>query len=222
MYGVPVDLDLTPMGGTLVVAVQFWGGRDESGAKADGTEDMGLAYTLRSTDGGATWSQRASICGLAGKSRLVRLRSGKLLACVQNIKPGPYQMFYIAESRDGGVTWTDPREALAGQNPTTAGMLQLANGRVVLSFLYDAQPGTSPHESWYAGCGMRAIVSHDEGKTWQNQVYVLTRTHKPGAEPGGWGAYLGDTVELVDGRLLTTGMIRVSPQHRFSAMIWKP
>jgi len=130
--------------GTLVVAVQFWGGRNESGAKAAGTEDMALAYTLRSTDGGANWSNRAPICGLTGKSRLISLKSGKLLACVQNIKPGPYNTFCIAESADGGVTWINPREALTGHKPTTAGMLQLADGRVLLQFVLDAQLGKSP------------------------------------------------------------------------------
>ena len=91
--------------------------------------------------------QRASIYGLTGKSRLASLQSGKILACVQNIKPGPYKTFYIAESADGGVTWTNPRESLAGQNPTTAGMLQLTDGRVVLQFLRDAQPGKSRYNS---------------------------------------------------------------------------
>ena len=208
--------------GTLVVALQFWGGRDESGAKAAGTEDMGLAYTLRSTDGGATWSQRAAICGLTGKSRLVALRSGKLLACVQNIKPGPYKTFSIAESADGGITWTNPREALKGHNPTTAGWLQLSDGRVLLHFLRDAQPGKSPHVSWYGGCGMRAVLSDDEGETWQDPLYVVCRIYADGQEPSGFGAYLGDTVELPDGRLLTTGVCRTGAQTRFSAITWRP
>ena len=207
---------------TLVAAVQLWGGRDESGAKAAGTENKAMAYTLRSTDGGVTWPQRASICDLTGKSRLVRLQSGKLLACVQNIKPGPYNTFYIAESIDGGITWSNPREALAGHNPSTAGMLQLADSRVVLQYLRDAQPGKSSNVSWYAGCGMRAVISDDEGKTWQDPLYVVSRVYASGEEPKGFGAYLGDTAELADGRLLTTGTIRVSSQNRFSAITWKP
>ena len=151
--------------GTLMVIVQMWGGRNELGAKAAGTENMGLAYTLWSTDGGATWSQRAAIGGLTGKSRLVSLQSGKLLACVQNIKPGPYKKFFIAESTDGGIALINRREALAHLQPTTAGFPQLDDGKVVLHFLHDAQPGKSSHVSWYSGCGMRAIVSYDEGKT---------------------------------------------------------
>ena len=50
--------------GTLVVAVQFWGGRDQSGAKAAGTEDTGLAYTLRSTDGGTTYPVPAEVSAM--------------------------------------------------------------------------------------------------------------------------------------------------------------
>jgi len=206
----------------LVMAVQLWGGRDESGAEAPRGEQEGLAYTLRSTDGGATWSERASICGLAGKSRLVSLQSGKLLACVQSIKPGPYNKFFIAESMDGGVTWTNPREAIAGLQPSTASLTQLADGRVVLQFVYDKQPGKSQYWSGYAGCGMRAVVSHDEGKTWQKEVFVLSRVYEQGAQPTGFGAYLGDTVQLADGRLLTTCTGTVDSKKTFSATIWKP
>ncbi len=92
----------------------------------------------------------------------------------------------------------------------------------MLQFLYDGHPGKSQNVSWYAGDGMRAVMSHDEGKTWQQEVYVLSRIYKPGAEPTGAGAYLGDAVELADGRLLTTCTGAVGSQNRFSAIIWKP
>ena len=69
---------------------------------------------------------------------------------------------------------------------------------------------------------MRAVVSHDKGKTWQNQVYVLSRIYADGAEPVGFGAYLGATVQLADGKLLTTCTITVGSQKQFSGMIWKP
>ena len=152
------DLDLSPFAriggkdnnaielanGTLAAAVQLWGGRDELGAKAPPLTESGLAYnTLRSTDGGSMWTQRASICGLAGKSRLVSLQSGKLMACVQSVKSGPYKSFSITESVDGGVTWTSPREPINGLRPITANLTQLANGRVVLQFVHDVQPGKS-------------------------------------------------------------------------------
>ena len=65
-------------------------------------------------------------------------------------------------------------------------------------------------------------MSHDEGKTWQNQVYALSRIYPPGAESTGWGVYLGDTVELADGRLLTTCTGAVGSQKRFPGIIWKP
>ena len=54
-------------------------------------------------------------------------------------------------------------------------MLQLTDGRVVLQFVYDAQPRKSPHWSGYAGDGMRAVEIHDEGKTWQDKIYVVSR-----------------------------------------------
>ena len=133
--------------GTLLVVLQFWGGRDESGAELPGGEYEGLAHVLRSTDGGRTWTRRAPICGLAGKARLVSLQSGKLLAWVQEISPGGYNTFFIAESVNGGLTWINRREALSGLKPSTANMTQLSDGTVVLQFLYDSAPGRS-HSSY--------------------------------------------------------------------------
>ena len=80
----------------------------------------------------------------------------------------------------------------------------LGDGAVLLQFLYNAASTKNPHLDWYRTEGLRAIISHDEGKTWENQVYVIGRQVPPGQRPSGGGAYLGDSLPLADGKLLTT------------------
>ena len=205
--------------GTLVVAVQLWGGRDESGGRAPPVMESGLAYTLRSTDGGTTWSQRASICGLAGMARLERLASGKLLACVYRVRSNELM---LAESVDHGLSWRHPRSVATQFNPggEMGSLTALDDRSVVLHFLYDAARGKNPHLDWYTTEGLRAIVSHDEGKTWGNKVYVLGRYGEP--RPSGQGAYLGDSLQLNNGSLLTTCVHHVGGGMRFQAVTWRP
>ena len=208
--------------GALLAALQLWGGQDDAGKEAPAAQAEGLAYVLRSTDGGRTWGERASICGLPGKARLVRLKSGKLLACVYKLKPGEASRLFIAESEDAGLTWTNEREVAADLQPGGGSLTQLADGTVLLQFLYDAAPGVNPNTTWYNVEGLRAVVSHDEGRTWEKQVYVIGRQPPPGASPSGEGAYLGDSVELPGGRILTACVNHAGSGMRFQGIIWQP
>ena len=87
---------------------------------------------------------------------------------------------------------------------------------------YNKAPTKNPHLDWYRTEGLRAIISHDEGKTWEKQVYVIGRQIPPGKRPTGWGAYLGDSVPLRNGRLLTTCVNHVGRGFRFQAVLWEP
>jgi hypothetical protein len=234
------DLDLAPFtrvrgkgnnvielaDGTLVMAVQLWGGRDASGAKVTpdlvpSWGEMGLACTLRSVDGGATWRQRASIGGLTGLARLVSLDSGKILACVYELRS---KHLMLAESDDGGMSWLNPRPVATEHNPggEMGSLTAFGDGAVLLQFLYNQAPSKNPHLDWYRTEGLRAMISHDEGRTWEKQVYVIGHQVPPGREPRGGGAYLGDSVQLKDGRLLTTCVNFVGPGFRFQAVMWRP
>jgi hypothetical protein len=86
---------------------------------------------------------------------------------------------------------------------------------------YNKAPTKNPHLDWYRTEGLRAIISHDEGKTWEKQVYVIGR-YADVLPPTGQGAYLGDSVRLTDGRLLTTCANVVGPGFRFQAVLWEP
>lgn len=205
--------------GTLLLVLQLWGG--ESGKNLAATEAEAGAYVLRSTDGGKTWGRRSPICGLVGKARMVRLRSGKLLACVYKIRSN---QLMLAESEDDGRNWTNPRPVATDVNPggETGNLTQLTDGTVVLQFLYDATTDKNPHLDWYEVSGLRAITSHDEGQSWRKPVYVIARQTPPGQQATGQGAYLGDSVELADGGILTACVNHADTGMRFHGIIWRP
>ena len=208
--------------GTLLVTLRLWGA---TGAAADEQQRGPVdapTHVLRSVDGGKTWTGRSPLAGLAGQTRLRRLASGKLLACVFNLKIGVTNKLMLAESDDGGQTWINPREVSAARQPGGANLTQLADGTVVLEYLYDTAPGKSPHSNWYYVNGLRSVISRDEGKTWQPDVYVVSRQTAPNVEPTGGGAYLSDSVALDDGRLFTACVHFENGGMQFQGVTWKP
>ena len=128
----------------------------------------------------------------------------------------------LAETKDDGKTWIQYRDVTGKLQPGGANLTQLDDGTVVLEYLYDTAPGKSPHSNWYYVEGTRAIISRDEGATWEKDVYVLSRQVMPGTAPTGQGAYLSDSVALPNGRILTMCVQHVSGGMRFQAVTWKP
>ena len=103
----------------------------------------------------------------------------------------PGKRVFFADSDDGGCTWQNfrPLQRVPGgkmelKNGEAHGhAVQLADGRVVL-----AHECRYPYEQG----DVRARVSHDDGQTWQPQVYRLSNGH----------GYAGSVV-LDDGTLVT-------------------
>ena len=207
--------------GTLLVGLQLWGDVDRNGAEEPTTDADRKAYVLRSTDGGRSWGEPVSICSLAGMARLIRLMSGKLLACVY----APHsQHLMLAESIDEGRSWANVRAVASEVNPggETGNLSQLTDGTVVLQFLYDASTAKNRHLDWYTVEGLRAILSHDDGHTWDKRVYVIGDQVAAGSEPTGQGAYLGDSLELSNGKILTACVHHADSGMRFQGVHWQP
>ena len=83
------------------------------------------------------------------------------------INPGQalwYKTVFIADSEDGGVTWQDLRPLTNVLGQCYGFAIGLSDGSVVVTHDHRYPPGTP--------CG-RAMVSHDEGRTWQDEVYYL-------------------------------------------------
>ena len=208
--------------GTLLLALQLWGGQTDPDIHGKHGPVEATTFVLRSTDGGKSWHRRTELCGLAGQTRLLRLSSGKLLACVFKLKIGVANKLFLAESNDDGKTWIKERDVTGSLQPGGANLTQLDDGAVVLGYLYDTAPGQSPYSNWYYVEGTRAIISRDEGATWKKDVYVVSRQVPPGEAPTGQGAYLSDSVALENGRILTLCVNRASRGMRFQAVAWKP
>ena len=76
-----------------------------------------------------------------------------------------------AVSRDGGRTWTSAKSPIRGHPP--CGLVRLADGRLVLTYGYRHPP-----------YGIRAVVSQDEGLTWNADSPIILRNDGAGYDLG--------------------------------------
>ena len=88
-------------------------------------------------------------------------------------------------SRDGGKTWSKRKTGIVGHPPS--GLVVLRDGRLVLTYGYRHPP-----------YGIRAVVSTDEGLTWDTDNTIVLRNDGAGFDLG----YPRST-QLPDGTLLT-------------------
>ena len=149
-------------------------------------------YFFRSTDGGRT-CQGPTLVSDRGASEggTVRLPSGRLFATMRlgmtvrpsdppllleytrKIDAAPFngrhciKNVFVTDSDDNGETWNTPRllTTVFGQ-PFGYPAVQ-SDGTVVV--IHDTRYGPGPR-------GSRAMISRDEGKTWQDEVYYLDST----------------------------------------------
>jgi hypothetical protein len=153
--------------------------------------NVSRAYTVRSTDGGYTWSQPALIArDPEGKisfeePALARLSNGRLVAILRSGEPGNYQYLHRAFSDDQGYTWHSLEQTPMWGHP--AHVLTLPDGRLVCAYGYRRPP-----------YGVRACLSLDGGQTWDMQYEVVLRDDG-GSRDLGYPC----TARLNDGTLLT-------------------
>ncbi|MFO0992525.1 MAG: sialidase family protein [Hyphomicrobiales bacterium] len=141
-------------------------------------------FAIRSENGGMSWSRPDLVA--AGSDHefeepaIIRCRSGKLLAVLRD---NATRFLHQVESADGGLTWTAPRQLDIGGYP--AHLLTLDDGRVLMTY------------GWRKpDFGIRAVISPDEGRTWQMAETIRIRGGMPNKNlgypatiPAGDGAY---------------------------------
>ncbi len=172
-------------------------------------------HVARSGDGGETWQYEGPLyrrreltsdsarVSAVGEGRLVALvnecdrseHPAEGLANPENLGFVPTQ-FYLLRSADGGHTWSPP----APIDPPLVGpsfelcspIVPLSDGRWLLpTSTWRGWDGSEPN-----GMKMVALVSHDEGATWQTYVDVM-------ADPEGSVIYWeSKIVEVSSGRLV--------------------
>jgi len=146
-----------------------------------------LAF-YRSEDGGATWAGPTKMTDWGSEGGICRLPSGKLLASIRYQRPllpsdpqdmlarwdlqrydgtatkFPYKHVFLAESNDAGLSWEHHRQLTTVHGQCYSYPAALSDGTVVV--VHDTRYGPGADAA-------RALVSHDEGKTWEDEVYYV-------------------------------------------------
>jgi hypothetical protein len=143
-------------------------------------------FAVRSEDGGRSWGPPLEVASQAGKEFeepcALDLGAGHILLVMrENQTSYLHQCF----SRDGGWTWTQPKQTDILGYP--AHLLALPGGRILCAYGYRFEP--------YA---IRAILSHDQGQTWDPESAREVRGDLPSADLGYPSSVLKE-----DGRIFT-------------------
>ncbi len=180
-------------------------------------------YVHRSTDGGKTWSgptghygkptfvggaavgpnTGSGFLGVSSYEAMIAgMKSGSLLAVIRYhggvvpqwplVSPGQhtyYKTIMLADSDDLGVTWKNMRPLTNVHGQCHGFAAALSDGTVVVTHDHRYPPG--------APCA-RAIISRDEGRTWEDEVYFFAFSTIPGGSAG-----FCESVVLEDDTVLT-------------------
>ena len=180
-------------------------------------------YVHRSTDGGKTWSgptgpyaEQAFVeshwvgpntgPGFLGacsyEVMIAPMASGRLLAVIRYHGPvvpqwplidpgrGPtYKAVFLADSEDRGETWKGFRPLTNVHGQCHGFGAGLSDGSVVVTLDHRYPPGTP---------GNKAMISHDEGRTWEDEVYHISFATVPEGQAG-----FSESVVLEDDTILT-------------------
>ena len=192
-----------------------------------------FVYVFHSADGGRTWPQKSMVTMYGAETHLLQLPSGKVLAAIRKQRwhrnPGDpasvlqlkqrhgytvgvgggfiedaeqanrIKNMFVSESFDGGYTWVNERQ-VSDFMQCSGDMTVLSDRTLVLQYLHR-------YDDRMAKEGMRARVSHDQGKTWEPQEYVIG---EGGNYPGG--------IDMPDGSMIT-----MCPNGgQIQAVHWRP
>ncbi len=171
-------------------------------------------FILFSKDEGITWIQPAKVPEWLGVNEvaLARAKNGDLIgACRTDIPayfPGEsldhYEGLGITISKNNGQTWSKPK-MLYDWGRHHASMVVMPNGDIVMTYV--VRKGYIDTADGFPQFGIEAIVSRDNGKTWDlDHKYILaTWAGKRTGDSAWWpSSQATSTVLLLDGSLLTT------------------
>lgn len=166
------------------------------------------AVFIRSFDGGKTWGDlsvisqddanaRSDLMGLNfNETAVADLGQGRMIAMIRCdesfttsdgvfMPVGGVGNFHTAFSFNSGLSWSRPRPTEIFGQP--AHLLPLGEGRVLCTYGYRKKP-----------FGVRAVISHDHGMTWDMKNEIILRD-----DGLSWDLGYPMTVRLADGAFLT-------------------
>ncbi len=104
------------------------------------------------------------------------------------VEHGSYGYYlYQSDSIDFGQTWSEPRRLPIWGHPPY--MLKLKSGNLLMVYGHRRSPYS-----------VRAILSHDQGKTWDMDSMLTLHTF----DPGNWDLGYPVAMQLDDGRILVS------------------
>ena len=174
-------------------------------AKANQKE--GRVIAARTTDGGKTWTRLAYVHDEPAGNEFGIMPSSVRLSPTSILTAVRYRRFIETyRSDDNGSSWQHVARAVPDTgrgNPPS--LVKLKDGRLVITYGYRAEP-----------YGIRARISKDEGKTWDDEVALRS-------DGGTWDLGYTRTVQRPDGKLVTVYYYNVGNTERFiGATIWEP
>lgn len=166
--------------------------------------------SLTSTDDGRTWSEPKKEFDVAGETahamQVLLDREGELqvyyLVVTRNGRKIGVDLFldlWVCRTADGRSRWTPPRMAYHGAIGALRGLVQTKSGRIVVPFsTADPMLKAGPPLGYFY---TTAVVSDDNGQTWQESKSRLASPCYEGYNGGNYGAVEPTVVQLNDGRL---------------------
>ncbi len=145
-----------------------------------------VVFIVESRDGGRTWGAARPVAAGPGHAfeepAILRGRGDRLILVLRD---NATRRLHRCLSEDGGRTWTSPVPLPVFGYP--AQLLRLGDGRILMTYGW-RQPDF----------GVRAVVSEDDGTTWQSDRPVVIRSHLRNGNLG-----YPVTVDRGDGVLVT-------------------
>lgn len=190
----------------------------ETGYTMDGKlwESGGTGYSKGhfriSTDEGKTWGAETKAPEWDGGSEvtIIRAKNGDLVAASRTDKPARltevldhHEGLAVSISKDDGKTWS-PYNRLYEWGRHHPSLVMMPDGMLVMTYV--ARKGYKDSADGFPQFGIEAIVSRDNGQTWDlDHRYVLHWWKGNRTGPNGWWAscQATSTVLLPDGALLT-------------------
>ena len=151
---------------------------------------------LRSNDGGDTWGDGSLIASGFDETTLLYLPSGKLIAMMRysGNRDSRGANLWQADSADLGYKWSKPRNVTHPyQHP--ADLLLLRTGRILLTYGHRLPP-----------FGVRALISNDEGKTWNHDNEIVLTADSASSDCG-----YPSVIQLDDGKIFAAYYAYESP-----------
>ena len=194
------------------------------------------AYVHSSSDGGRTWSgptgfntETGFLGGHCYETMIAPMASGKLIAVIRYhgavvpqwplVDPARhayYKTVFLADSDDGGKTWRRFRQLTNYHGQCHGYGVGLSDGTFMVAYDHRYPRDLSSG---------RAMISRDEGETWEDEVYYLyygdgvSGFSQSLAQDDGWILTVGGISHELEGRRSWAG---ATGKSELWAIRWKP